>query len=115
MSFKCATPVISRNDLKSGDPGVVAHARRPKAKTHTKKCRGERFAIPSDEESDTDVFELVYSPEDESGQSSAGDESIDRMSRAARRFFCGEELIAYITCLFTSPRIPIVRPVAERK
>ena len=85
MSFRCATPVISRNDLKRGEPGVVAHAHRPKAETHTKKCRVERLAIPSDEESDADVPELVDSSEDERGQSSSGDESIDRMSRAARR------------------------------
>ena len=46
MPFKCATPVISRNDLKSGEPGVAAHAHWPKAKTHTKKCRVERFVVP---------------------------------------------------------------------
>ena len=102
MSFRCATPVISRNDLKRGEPGVVAHAHRPKAETHTKKCRVERLAIPSDEESDADVPELVDSSEDERGQSSSLDDH------------CGKKLIAYITCLLTSPITPIVRPVAER-
>ena len=85
MSFKCATPVVFREESKSGEPGVAAHAHRPKAKTHTKKCCVEQFAVPSDTESDIDVPELVGSSEDESGQSSLGDKSLDRMSRAARR------------------------------
>ena len=85
MPFRCATPVISRRNSKSGGPGVAAHAHRPKARTNTKKCRVERFAVPSDTESGTDVPDLVESAEDASGQSSSGDESIDRMSRSARR------------------------------
>ena len=73
MSFKCATPVVFRDESESGEPGVAAHAHRPKAKTHTKKCCVEQFAVPSDTESDIDVPELVGSYEDESGQSSLGD------------------------------------------
>ena len=90
MSFKCATPVVSSDNPKSGEPGVAAHAHRPKATPHTKKCYGERFAVPSDSESDIDAPELVDSSEDEGGQLSSGDESLDRMSRVARRSLCEE-------------------------
>ena len=85
MSFKCATLVASSGEPKSGEPGVAAHAQRPKAKTHKKKRCVERSVVPSDTESDIDVPELVDSSEDESGQSSSGDKSLDHMSRAARR------------------------------
>ena len=65
MSFRCATPVISPSDSKSGEPGVAAHAHRPESKTQTKKCRVERCAVPSDTESDAEVPDLVESSEDE--------------------------------------------------
>ena len=39
MPFRCANPVISRSDSKSGEPGVVAHAHRPKAKHTYKEVR----------------------------------------------------------------------------
>ena len=64
---------------------MAAHAHRPKATPHTKKCYGERFVVPSDSESDIEAPELVDSSEDEGGQSSSGDESLDRMPRVARR------------------------------
>ena len=84
MPFSCAAPVFSREDSKSGESGVAARAHRPKTKTQTKKCRVKHCAAPSDTETETEVPALTESVE-ESEQSSSGDESVDRMSRAARR------------------------------
>ena len=41
MSFSCAAPVISRETSKSGEPGVVARARRPNTKNSNKEVPSE--------------------------------------------------------------------------
>ena len=81
MTFCSASPVISREEHKSGEPGAVADAHRPNIKV--KKCRVESCAAPSDIESETEVRVEPESDEDFE-QLSSGDEAIDRMSRAAR-------------------------------
>ena len=83
LTFCSASPVISREKQKSGDPGAVAGAVRPKSTTKVKQCRDKHCVVPSDSDAETEMHsepELV----EEEEQPSSGDESFDRMSRAAR-------------------------------
>ena len=83
MTFCRAYQVISREKQKSGNPGVVAGAVRPKPKSKVKKCQDEHCVAPSDSDAEAEMLsgpELVKDNE----QPSSGDEKLDRVSRAAR-------------------------------